>query len=93
MVSCRRAIKSLRVGKARVATALYHAEAFVSLPKSAPSRIIRAKPAATRAFVIVLGIDATFIALGSRPASTILLIASMMMRRQCRSRKNGCSMR
>src|SRR5713226_5705560 len=28
--------------KARLATALYHAEAFVSLPKSTPSRIIRA---------------------------------------------------
>src|SRR5713226_6312066 len=33
------------------------------------------KPAATRAFVIVHGIDATFIVLGSRPASTILMIA------------------
>src|SRR3989442_13149240 len=30
--------------KARVATALYHAEAFVCLLKSAPSRIMRAKP-------------------------------------------------
>jgi len=29
--------KASVVGKARVATALYHAEAFVSLPKSAPS--------------------------------------------------------
>jgi uncharacterized membrane protein YphA (DoxX/SURF4 family) len=29
--------------KARVVTAFYHAEAFVSLPKSAPSRIIRVK--------------------------------------------------
>src|SRR2546427_4138723 len=30
--------------KARVATALYHAEAFVCLLKSAPSRIMRVRP-------------------------------------------------
>jgi hypothetical protein len=37
MVLFRRATKTSVVGKARVVTALYYAEALVSLSKSAPS--------------------------------------------------------
>src|SRR5882672_5704393 len=43
--------------KARVATALYHAEAFVCLPKSVPSRSIRARVIGEELHCVVKCVD------------------------------------